>query len=195
MDVVCMGDSLTYGYGIDRKKVWVAILSQTFPKVRFWNRGVCGDTTEDMLIRFNRDVISHEPGCVILMGGSNDIFFERDAEKAKRNLVQMMKVCKAHKSAVLLGTPLPVEACSLSEEWKPEAEGNQVQALLKELHDWILEFGATHKIPVLDFWACIPGEEEEKQEFYLDGIHPTEYGHKIIADFIIADNSLSSFIS
>ena len=76
--IICLGDSLTYGYGVRRAQCWTELAA----KMSGWNvvnRGICGDTTGGMLVRL-REILREEIGerderCFLLMGGCNDIFF------------------------------------------------------------------------------------------------------------------------
>ena len=67
MKIVCLGDSLTYGYGVPRKDGWVSLAAQATGHTLV-NRGVSGDTTGGMLARFARDVLAQRPRRVLLMG-------------------------------------------------------------------------------------------------------------------------------
>ena len=93
MELICLGDSLTYGYGVRRAQVWTELARQRSGwKVR--NCGVCGDTTGGMLIRM-RELLRELPGnrderCFLLLGGCNDIFYSGRREGAQENMAAMV---------------------------------------------------------------------------------------------------------
>lgn len=85
MKIICFGDSLTFGHGLALKDKWHVIAAKK-TGVQMSNRGVSGNTTTEMLARFNRQVILMQPDAVMIMGGYNDIFFEGSYEKAQKIL-------------------------------------------------------------------------------------------------------------
>ena len=74
MKLVCLGDSLTYGYGVPRRDCWVSRVAECTGHTLV-NRGINGDTSGGMLARFGRDVLDERPDRVLLLGGANDIIF------------------------------------------------------------------------------------------------------------------------
>ena len=73
MSIVCIGDSLTFGYRVKETEGWVSVLS-TKIKERIINKGIPGNTTYEMKERFIKDVIEVKPSKVIIMEGTNDFF-------------------------------------------------------------------------------------------------------------------------
>jgi acyl-CoA thioesterase-1 len=72
LKLVCMGDSLTFGFKMTRKNSWPQIVGENL-KIDVKNKGICGDTTAGMLSRFGREVVEEKPEYVLIMGGSNDL--------------------------------------------------------------------------------------------------------------------------
>ena len=99
MDLICLGDSLTFGLGVRRGRCWTAL----FAEESGWNvsnRGISGDTTSGMLARLHRDVLTalgeDRSQCrVLVMGGTNDILFSGTDTGAKANLTAMVYQLKA----------------------------------------------------------------------------------------------------
>lgn len=185
MRVVCMGDSLTYGYGVARAAVWTALLSDAWPQMSVINRGISGDTTGGMMARLERDVVEEQPDFAILMGGSNDSFLGRDLKGAKCGISGMVFQCLANKIKVGLGVPFPVVQEGIDDRWKPYAGGEKVQELLKEYRQWLLEFGESFSIEILDFWKVLSERKETIGRYYLDGIHLNPLGHRLIGEYLI----------
>ena len=94
MKVVCLGDSLTYGYGVPRKDCWASLTAARTGHTLV-NRGVNGDTTGGMLARFGRDVLEERPQRVLLMGGANDIIYGGSDAPARLNLMAMVRQAEA----------------------------------------------------------------------------------------------------
>src|SRR5665647_575487 len=88
MKIVCIGDSLTQGFGVSNRENWVALMNKS-SKVEFINKGINGDTTSGMLSRFNKDVIEEKPKIVIIMGGLNDIIVENSPGGIQSNIMSM----------------------------------------------------------------------------------------------------------
>lgn len=184
MKVICLGDSLTYGYGVARAVTWTALLSDGADGPEVVNRGISGDTTGGMLARLETDVLAEKSDLVLLMGGSNDIFFGRDLAAAKCNMAAIVFQCMAQGRKVVLGIPFPVLEKGLADQWKPFAGGEEAKRLLGEYGRWLVEFGREFGIPVLDLREALPREEKARLSCYLDGIHLSPEGHRLVAEFL-----------
>ncbi len=79
--IVCLGDSITAGYGLRAGENWTDLLQKKHPEIRLINRGISGDTTSGMLARFKRDVIREKPDDVMIFGGLNDFFMEASVDE------------------------------------------------------------------------------------------------------------------
>ena len=73
--IVCLGDSLTYGFPYGPQASWVTYLSNAYGP-GLCNAGVNGNTMEDMAARFDRDVLAKKPAMVVILGGTNDAYRE-----------------------------------------------------------------------------------------------------------------------
>lgn len=188
MKLVCIGDSLTYGYGVTRAERWTALVSDVMNGVEVINKGISGDTTGGMLARFEADVLREGADTVIIMGGSNDIFFAHSIAAAKSNIMAMVWRCLHENVQVRIGIPFPVIEEELAREWKPYAQGMEVQKQLEEYRKWLLEFGENFNIKTMDFWECLSRDSDRCRNLYLDGIHLNAAGHKEAADFVVRKN-------
>jgi lysophospholipase L1-like esterase len=84
MIIVCLGDSITYGFPYGPATSWAARLSENI-EARVINKGINGNTTSDMLARFERDVLKYKPTHLILMGGINDVVCAESLDRVKYN--------------------------------------------------------------------------------------------------------------
>ena len=106
MKIVCLGDSLTYGYGVPRRDCWVSLAAEMTGHT-IVNKGVNGDTAGGMLARFRRDVAEEAPGLLFVMGGGNDILFSGTDAQARADMAALVHQAPALGLKVLPGPPPP----------------------------------------------------------------------------------------
>ena len=157
--IVCMGDSLTYGYGVRRAATWTALVSRMSEDVEIINKGISGDTTSGMLARFEKDVLDMKPDLVFLMGGSNDIFFSHSIAAARNNITAMVNRCFYERISVVLGLPFEICEPALAPEWRFYAVQPQVPPLIKEYKTWIREYAKNFCIPLFEMEKALPQNE------------------------------------
>ena len=161
--ILCLGDSLTYGFGLPRGLVWTALCAaQTGAELL--GRGVNGNTTGGMLAVLPDLLVREHPDAVLLMGGTNDIAYGGDLAGARANMGAM-----AH----LLRRPIRREWAELMPERAAE--------LLAEYQSWLRRFAAAFRLPVLDFDRAFTRWGEEGL-FQPDGLHPNAAGHCLMAE-------------
>ena len=100
--IVCMGDSLTEGYGIANHSDWPTLLGANWDVI---NSGISGDTTAGMLSRFHPMVIDHHPTHVIILGGTNDCSFNLPIDAIISNIMAMTKLARHHGIVSIIGLP------------------------------------------------------------------------------------------
>jgi lysophospholipase L1-like esterase len=183
MKIVCLGDSLTYGYGVRRSAVWPRLAAK-LSGVSILNRGVNGITTAGMLGSFQRDVIAEGAEAVLLMGGANDILFDLDAAGAETNLGRMAQ--KALDAGIHTFIGIPTAFCPpIREDWLSMADFTSAlpvyTAYIQRLYAFVRERGCTG----VDFHAALSAYAEKHgvplRSLFIDGIHLNEQGHKIFA--------------
>ncbi len=116
MRIVCLGDSLTYGFGLRRGEDWVSLAALATGH-RMINKGICGDTTGGMLARFGSDVLNLRPDAVILMGGANDILTSGSDGSARSNMAAMIQQASASGVIPIVALPIPTDPPGVREEW------------------------------------------------------------------------------
>lgn len=181
MKIVCMGDSLTYGYNVPGQYGWVAILAAKTG----WdivNCGVCGETTGDMRRRFAQDVLTAKPDVVILMGGANDILLDVPAQVTKNNLLAMIDSARTAHIRVALGTTVLTTAESCAFGWQQPGDVERHNSNIRELRQWILEKAGEYKLPCLDFYEALRQAcTTASGPMYDDGAHPSIAGYAVLA--------------
>lgn len=184
MRIVCIGDSLTYGYGVKRDATWTTLVSKLLENVEVINCGVSGDTTSGMLARFDRDVLRNRPHVMFLMGGSNDILFTHSILAAKNNIIAMISQCAEKGIYPILGIPFPICRPCLTSEWKYYAEQPEVQPLYEEYVVWLREYAGHFRVPLWEMEDALPKDSTQRMECSLDGIHWNEKGNRLIAEYV-----------
>lgn len=171
--IVCLGDSLTWGFPYGPTYSWVHLVSQR-TGLNMINRGVNGNCTEDMLRRFSRDVVSAQPDHVILLGGTNDIIIRESFPRIIYNLEALVEEAVKHNIAPIIGLPIPLG-------------DREAEVRLARVRDWINNYAAQKNFSVIDFVNCFyktseSGEAELRWDLMLDWAHPSIEGYKAMAD-------------
>jgi len=170
---VAIGDSLTYGFPFTPRYSWVSLTArQTGSQII--NQGVCGETTGDMLLRFEQDVAAPAPAYAIIMGGTNDAFMDISPEEVAENIEAMLNLSSTSGIVPLIGLPPPVD---FTEE----------EALLEEYRQQMRALALTRNITVLDFYAAMVNPTGGlRRGLHDDGVHPNEAGYRVMAEVAIA---------
>ena len=172
--VVFFGDSITDKWPLE----------QYFPGKPYINRGISGQTTPQMLIRFRQDVIDLKPKIVVILAGTNDIAGNTGPmrlEDIEANLASMAELARAHEVKVILASILPVnnytpQSLELFGERSPEK--------ILTLNRWLKDYCAANNLIYLDYFdAMVDDKGLLKREFAEDGLHPNAAGYKIMAPF------------
>ncbi len=173
--VVFMGDSITDGWK----------LNEYFPNQPFVNRGISGQTTPQMLLRFRPDVIDLKPKVVVILAGTNDISSNTGPttlEAIEGNLASMVELAHANGINVVLASVLPVSDYNKDKSDKLIIRTVQrPPAQILALNDWIKKFCAERKLVYLDYFtATVDGQGFLKAEIANDGLHPNAKGYEIM---------------
>lgn len=168
--IVFMGNSITEGWG--------RICPEFFSGKPYVNRGISGQTTPQMLVRFRADVIKLKPAVVVILAGTNDIAGNTGPstlEMIADNLMSMAELAKANGVKVVLSSVLPV----FDYPWKP---GLQPAEKIVALNAMIKNYADKNKMVYLDYYSAMVDERKGlKAEYSPDGVHPNVAGYKIMA--------------
>lgn len=186
MTIVCLGDSLTYGYGLKRQEVWTSLLEKKHG-IKIINKGINGDSTSGMMARFFRDVVENTPSHVIIMGGANDFAQGVSINSVQSNIATMIYQSLHYNIMPVIGIQPAVQAEMAKECFPIVDDFQKVNYGLAELRKWIISFVQANKLPSIDFFKeidrCIT--KENINDLFLDGLHFTAKGNEIMAE--IAD--------
>ncbi|HEX3183996.1 MAG TPA: SGNH/GDSL hydrolase family protein [Pyrinomonadaceae bacterium] len=175
--VVFMGDSITDS--------WDNPANGFFPGKPYVNRGISGQTTPQMLIRFRRDVIELKPKVVVILAGTNDIAGNTGPttlEAIEDNLKSMTELATANRIRVVLASVMPVSDYEVR-DGKPltQTVRRPLEKILA-LNNWIREFArANHHIYLDYFSAMVDASGFLKNELSDDGLHPNVQGYAVMA--------------
>ena len=167
--VVFMGNSITEG--------WLSIRPEFFKNKPYVNRGISGQTTPQMLVRFRQDVIHLKPSTVVLLAGINDIAENTGPstiEMIANNIVSMAELAKANHINVIICSVLPANKFPWREGLKPAEKVIKLNALLQS-------YSKKHKLAYVDYYSAMVNDSHGlKKELGEDGIHPNKNGYLIM---------------
>ena len=184
--VVFMGDSITDSW--DDPK-----FGGFFPGKPYVDRGISGQTTPQMLVRFRSDVIALQPSVVVILAGTNDLSGNTGpttVEAIQDNLMSMAELAKAHHIRVVLASILPVSDYD-TRDGKPIIRTTQRSPeKIKALNEWMKSYAATNKLIYLDYYsAMIDAHGFLWDELSEDGLHPNAKGYAVMAP--LAEQSIA----
>ncbi len=181
MKIVCLGDSLTYGYGLRRSETWTKLLEKQL-EIKVINKGICGDTTGGMLTRYSRDVVENRPTHVFLMGGTNDFIMEAPLSVVKANISTMAHYSLTYNIKPIIGIQIPKDIKAAEKNWSGLTDFNRVNEDISKYREWVIRFCKLFNLGYVDFYKVFNDIEiEKRKELYIDGLHPTKEGNFIMA--------------
>jgi lysophospholipase L1-like esterase len=177
--VVFFGDSITDGWSNPS-------MGGFFPGRPYYNRGIGGQTTAQMLLRFHADVIALQPKVVVILAGTNDLAGNAgpvEPRNIQDNLSDMAALARAHGVRVALATLLPVSDAARDAAGKPIVQTRaRPPAAILELNAWIRGYAAREGHVLLDYYAATTdGAERLRADLSDDGLHPNAKGYARMA--------------
>ena len=171
--IVFMGNSITEG--------WLQLDPDFFKDKPYINRGISGQTTPQMLVRFRQDVVNLKPKVVVILAGTNDIAGNTGPstlEMIADNIASMAEIAKANNIKVILCSVLP----AYDYPWKP---GLNPANKIVELNKWIKDYSIKNEIAYADYFSAMVDENNGlRKEYSEDGVHPNLRGYKVMAPII-----------
>jgi lysophospholipase L1-like esterase len=170
--VIFFGDSIT--------DIWK--LDEYFPGKAYINRGIGGQTTPQMLVRFRQDVIDLQPKVVVILAGTNDIAGNTGPMSLKNieaNYSTMAELAAVHNIRVIFSSVLPVH------HYTPQSQEFFAQRSPKkilELNRWLKNYCSANGLVYLDYFTPMVDDKGLlKRDLAEDGLHPNAAGYKIMA--------------
>jgi lysophospholipase L1-like esterase len=167
--VVFLGDSIT--------EAWGSVDGEFFAAKPYVNRGIGGQNTSQLLVRFRQDVIGLKPAAVVILGGTNDVAENggiTTLEAIEGNLQSMVELARVNRIRVVLASLLP----TLDYPWRP---GLKPKDKISALNRWIAEFCRLNHLVYLDYYSAMVGANGAlRPELTKDGVHPNGAGYLIM---------------
>lgn len=170
--VVFFGDSITDLWRLD----------QSFPGKPYVNRGIGGQTTSQMLVRFRQDVIELRPRVVVILAGTNDIAGNTGPianEAIEGNLASLADLARIHDIRVVLSSVMPVHNYTpRAQEFFASRPGERIVALNR----WMRDYATATGVGYLDYYSAMVDDRGMlRRELAEDGLHPNATGYAIMA--------------
>jgi lysophospholipase L1-like esterase len=173
--VVFMGNSIT--------EFWKNVHPDFFVGKTYVNRGIGGQTTSQMLLRFRADVVNLHPKLVVFLGGTNDIAGNTgdvSIDMIEDNIFSMIELATSNDISVILCSVLPV----FDYPWSP---GKEPAEKIIELNKALRFYAETHDVTFVDFHTPMKDEQNGlRLEFGEDGVHPNAAGYLIMEPLVEA---------
>ncbi len=170
--VVFFGDSITDGWHLD----------QYFPGKGYINRGISGQTTSQMLVRFQQDVVNLKAAVVVVLAGTNDIAGNTgpiSIEDIEANYAALADLARAHGIHLIFSSVTPVN------NYTPESQNFYAQrspAKILALNAWLKNYSSANGLVYLDYFsAMVDVRGLLRKDLAADGLHPDDAGYRIMA--------------
>lgn len=168
--VVFLGDQITEHWGRGN--------AEFFPGKPYFNRGIGGQTTPQMLVRFQQDVVALRPKVVVIHAGTNDLAGVSGPATQwtiAENFMSMTDIAKANEIRVVLASLTPVCHC-FSNQTTLRPQGKIIG-----LNGWIKNHAAQNGWVYLDYYSAMVDGRDLKKELTRDGLLPNDAGYNIMA--------------
>jgi acyl-CoA thioesterase-1 len=172
------GERRVVFYGNSITEAWAPLFAEQFPGKPYIGRGISGQTTPQLLVRFRQDVVALKPAVVVILAGTNDIAGNTGPstlEMIEDNIASMTEIARANGIRVVLCSVLPV----YDYPWKP---GLTPAPKIVALNAWIREYARSMGAVYVDYHTVmVDGRGGFPTELAHDGVHPTSAGYRVMA--------------
>lgn len=171
--IVFMGNSITEG--------WLEHYPEFFAGKFFINRGISGQTTPQMLVRFRQDVVDLQPKAVIILAGTNDIAENTGPTtllEIAGNIFSMAEMARIHGIEVLLCSVLP----AADYPWRP---GLNPAPKIAQLNSILKDYAEKNHLVWVDYYSAMnDGQGGLRSEYTYDGVHPNRKGYEVMSEIL-----------
>lgn len=178
MNILCIGDSLTFGYGVGPENSWVNLIQG--PKFSTLNKGINGDTSTGILSRIYSTLTNCNPHLCIIMCGSNDLLMGKSLKSIIENIELMIKDCETLSITPMIMSPPKIYKELALECWDSSLDYDKINLDLmifsKELKNYTLK----NNLKFIDITNSLPLQDSN----YSDGLHLSIKGNEIVAEIV-----------
>ncbi|MBJ2175495.1 SGNH/GDSL hydrolase family protein [Aureibaculum sp. A20] len=171
--IVFMGNSITEG--------WLKLDTAFFDNKNYINRGISGQTTPQMLLRFRADVINLKPKVVVILAGTNDIAGNTGPmsfDMIMDNMKSMCELAKANAINVVLSSVLP----AYDYPWRKGLNPNEK---IPELNKLLKAYADENEMVYLDYFSAMVDNDNGMKKIYTeDGVHPNKEGYQVMGPLV-----------
>jgi len=188
--IVFIGNSIINGFPHKRSECFVSRF-RDLTGLDVINKGINGETTEQVKSRFEKDVLSHKPTRVYLLTGTNDfIYSTATPNEAFASLLDLGHAAIAHSIQPILMTPLMIDGTLAERRWLEGTDYEKVAKELSLLKDLMMALSSKEGIAVIDTQTHYMSlyDTANVEEYLSDGLHPTILGHAALAEFLFEDH-------
>ena len=180
MNIICLGDSLTFGYGVWRNDCWVSLVAKA-TGLRVMNRGTNGDTSAYMLQRARNRIVPYEAEAgdvAIIMGGANDVLMYGANEDDVTNILTIAELFSEKGCTPIIG----IQPGFMESDYPfyGPMDPDKLNANFYQFADSLLLRAKDAGITTFDLRPVL-----NDPALFEDGVHPTEDGHRLIADTVL----------
>jgi lysophospholipase L1-like esterase len=180
--VVFMGDSITDAWPQPR-------YGDFFANKPYIGRGISGQTTPQMLVRFRPDVLDLKPKVVVILAGTNDIAGNTGPmtnEEIQGNLMSMAQLARANGIRVVMSSIQPVSAYHTSPTGRPQTEQRPMERI-RAINDWMKKYAASEGHVYLDYFSAMVDDKGLlREDLSADDLHPNAKGYAIMGPLAAA---------
>jgi lysophospholipase L1-like esterase len=175
--VVFFGDSITDSWR----------LNEYFPDRDFVNRGISGQTTDQMLVRMMADVIAVKPEAMLILAGTNDLYKGMPPAATKNNLSAIAELAQAYRIKVLIASVLPVSDYHKDRNPAFEMTRTHPPGTIIELNNWIRNYCRERNFTYVDYYSAVVDRAGFfRADLSDDGLHPNSAGYRLMAPVALA---------
>lgn len=173
--VIFMGDSITENWALGDPELFDhGIL----------DRGISGQTSAQMLVRFRSDVVALRPQIVHILGGTNDVAGNTgptSTQDFKNNIMSMVEIARSNGIGVILGSIPPTAAFN----WQPEVDP---KPWIEQLNTWLRAYATQSHVQFIDYYTALAGPTGEfRADLSNDGVHPNRSGYRLMRGLVQKD--------
>jgi lysophospholipase L1-like esterase len=175
---VAEGEDRVVFFGASMTEFWGKYGTKFFPGKPYVNRGISGQTTAQMVVRFRQDVIDLHPAAVLILAGTNDVAGNTGPttpQMTEENWTSMAELAKVNGIRVIFAGITPTTDF-------PWRRGLHPAEKIRALNAWLKEYCAAHSLTYLDYYsALVNAEGGMKAELTIDGVHANVKGYEVMA--------------